>query len=169
MSLVDLRVLLLGISIAAAAPLAGELMARRRSTPTKWTAAILAGAFIALLTVLNRGVYTGSGDLISGLGWWTRAWTTALNPMHFDVSDALNILLFMPAGWAWPQVARSTRRAVLCLVVLSFCIETSQALFLAGRADVADLLTNSAGALLGAATWHLQATSGRRATLGDGT
>lgn len=157
MSLVDVRVLLMGVCIASATPLAADLMARRRATPAKWTYAILAGAFIALLTVLNRGVYTESGDLISGLGWWTRTWTTALDPYRFDVTDALNVLLFVPAGWAWPQVARSTKRAVISLVILSFSIETAQALFLAGRADVADLLTNSAGAALGAAIWTLAA------------
>lgn len=154
MGLVDMRVVAFAFVIAIIAPPVGAWLAsRRRESAASWLAAILAGALIALLTVLNRGVYTGQGDLITGLGWWSRGWSEALDPAHFDVSDVLNVLLFMPAGWAWSQLARSTRRAVGALVLVSLSIETMQALILVGRPDVADLLTNSAGAAIGAAVW----------------
>ncbi|MEP6573339.1 MAG: VanZ family protein [Gemmatimonadota bacterium] len=68
----------------------------------------------------------------------------------------LNILLFVPLGiglglWRVPR-----RRAILAVVLTTLCVETIQFAFLAGRdASLSDVMTNSAGGLLGiAAGWN---------------
>ena len=64
----------------------------------------------------------------------------------------LNVLLFIPLGiglglWRLPR-----SRAIIAVVLTTLCVETIQFAFLAGRdASLSDVMTNSAGGLLGLA------------------
>lgn len=88
---------------------------------------------------------------LSGLSWWTYDWSRLPERSIGDREFGLNILLFVPAGAAlsW-HLRRSAGRVMALLVVLSFAIETLQAVAGLGRADPRDWVANSLGAALGA-------------------
>jgi hypothetical protein len=71
----------------------------------------------------------------------------------------LNILLFIPLGAGLRLLGRSWRQVTLLGAALSFAIETAQYFAISGRdASLGDLLTNTAGAALGAmlaASWRV--------------
>src|SRR5882724_7729315 len=71
----------------------------------------------------------------------------------------LNVLLFIPLGAGLRLLGRSWRQVTLLGAALSFAIETAQYFAISGRdASLGDLLTNTAGAALGAllaASWRV--------------
>lgn len=97
-----------------------------------------------------------SGWLEIGVG--PLAYLTAPWPRYFTWGDIwLNVLGFMPFGFAWMLLRRNPThplRRVFCVwlagTLLSFAIETTQNYLPTRVASNIDLATNSAGALLGA-------------------
>ena len=64
-----------------------------------------------------------------------------------------NIAMFIPVGIVWPLCFKkldSIPKVVLAGFAFSLCIELSQLLFYSRGTDIDDLLTNTAGAFIGA-------------------
>lgn len=119
----------------------------------------MTAVYLAVLASLTLGPQPeAAGGTLARLaawfsGWPPTAWVT------FDVLEfAANVVLFVPTGLLWVAWTGARRRwlavalAAAAGLVLSLAIEATQALLLADRvADVRDLVSNTLGALLGAA------------------
>lgn len=68
-----------------------------------------------------------------------------------DVNIWGNILMFVPMGIYVPLIRKKSTflQTLLCLVILSFLIESVQYLFFLGSADIDDVVLNATGGVLG--------------------
>lgn len=69
-----------------------------------------------------------------------------------------NILMFIPYGILMPILLSACRKWYLCLltgVISSICIETLQYMTMRGKAQIDDVLLNSAGMMIGWAIIHI--------------
>lgn len=93
--------------------------------------------------------------------------TTGLERLRSDPFGSsqfiLNVVLFVPAGVAWTWMTRRPAMVAAAVVGVSILIESIQAITGLGTPDVADLLANGIGALVGvgAATLLARATRHR--------
>lgn len=137
--------------------------ARRRgwvSTPSGLAfAAVLSVVGILVFTVFRESVVVlqaiASGAPLDPPGWrglrgWTPDgwWRATADPLG-STQVLLNGVLFVPAGFAWTIVTRRPWRVVLVLLALSVAIEVVQAVTGLGANDVADIVANVGGAVLG--------------------
>jgi hypothetical protein len=87
---------------------------------------------------------------LGGLAHWSSAGYDRLSSDPFGSSQfVLNIALFVPAGAAWTWMTRRPGAVAAGLVGGSLLVESVQALTGLGAPDVADLVANSIGALVG--------------------
>lgn len=79
--------------------------------------------------------------------------TTSLERLRSDPFESsqfiLNVVLFVPAGAVWTWMTKRPAAVAAALVGVSVLIESVQAITGLGAPDVADLLANSIGALVG--------------------
>ena len=151
----------LGVLLVLAAALTLWL---RRSGRTNQAFALFAALASICLIVAVTLLRSGWPHLfsVSRLTDWSAAGIERLRSDPFGSSQfILNVVLFVPAGvtWAW-----MTRRPVVVagvLVGVSILIESVQAITGVGAPDVADLLANSIGALVGAAAATLPSLASR--------
>ena len=95
---------------------------------------------------------------------WSTAGVEELRSDPFGSSQfILNVVLFVPAGIAWTWVTRRPAVVAAALVGVSVLIESVQAITGLGAPDVADLLANSVGALVGVCAAALLARVSPRA------
>ena len=93
---------------------------------------------------------------------WSTAGFERLRSDPFGSSQfILNLVLFVPAGVAWTWMTRRPAVVAAALVGVSIVIESVQAITGLGAPDVADLLANSIGALVGVGAATLLALASR--------
>ncbi|MEE4423642.1 VanZ family protein [Streptomyces bugieae] len=120
------------------------LVAKKRTDrPVSFALWCTSVASVLFLTLWTTGGTQGSGTCVVNL--------KLLEPFNTE-QGLLNCLMFTPVGFMGAFVTRKVIPAVACGVALSVVIETAQgALPAIGRAcDTSDLVSNSAGSLLGA-------------------
>lgn len=132
---------------------------RRRATASPRRLALMSGLFlyataVVAVTVFPIRLYPGQAQ------WADRHWTLVFQWIPFDVppvSFVLNVIMFMPLGvllpLLWPATG-SVRRLGAWALALSCLIEGTQfvgwvTLGNFRTVDVNDLISNTAGALLG--------------------
>ena len=138
-------------------------IARRR----RWTRAPVGLAFAAVLSIaaiLSFTLLREGALLVQALasdapmdmpGWrglreWSADgwWRATADPLG-STQVTLNIALFVPAGLAWTLLTRRPLRVVLLLGAASVAIEAVQAVTGLGANDVADIVANIAGSVVG--------------------
>ncbi|MGA8048176.1 MAG: VanZ family protein [Dermatophilaceae bacterium] len=139
-------------------------------------ASVLSVAGVLVFTLFREGVLivedvvSGTPLVVpgwSGLGSWSPNgwWRATADPLR-STQVLLNIALFVPAVFLWTVITRRPLRVIAALAGLSVAIEIIQAVTGLGAADVADIIANVAGAVLGAgaavlAGWVGDAVAGR--------
>jgi hypothetical protein len=122
-------------------------------------AAVLSVVGILVFTLFREGVLlaqeVASGSPLAlpggqGLRDWSSDgwWRAAADPLR-STQVLLNIALFVPAGFLWTVLTRRPWRVMLALGALSVVIEVTQALTGLGANDVADIVANAGGAVVG--------------------
>ena len=131
------------------------LYARRSGGRTSaWT---LLALVLPILLILAATVFRHTNGFALSLSgafrWSSDGWSRiSYNPWSDQV--VLNVLLFVPAGFAWALIRRRPFVVWLGLTGLSLLIELFQGVTGVGAPDVADLIANSVGAAIGAiAAW----------------
>lgn len=83
-----------------------------------------------------------------------------LIPFHYDTETAFhakevinNMLVFLPVGVYLKMLGVRTKHAALAGVAVSLTFETLQFVLACGASDITDIITNTAGALVGAAVY----------------
>ena len=83
-----------------------------------------------------------------------------LIPFHYDNETAFhakevinNMLVFLPVGVYLKMLGVRTRYAALAGFAISLTFETLQFVLACGASDITDVITNTAGALVGAAIY----------------
>jgi glycopeptide antibiotics resistance protein len=84
--------------------------------------------------------------------WSSDGWDLALTDPLRSGQVMANLLLFVPAGVAWTVLTRQPWWVLATLASLSMAIEVLQAVTATGANDLGDLLANTVGAAIGAAT-----------------
>ena len=111
--------------------------------------ASLASISIIVAVTLGRSGWPQQVSLGRVADWST----TSLERLRSDPFGSsqfiLNVVLFVPAGVAWTWMTRRPAVVAAALVGVSVLIESVQAITGLGAPDVADLLANSVGALVG--------------------
>jgi glycopeptide antibiotics resistance protein len=103
---------------------------------------------IVAVTLLRSGLPQHLA--VGRLTHWSTTGFERLRSDPFGSSQfILNILLFVPAGVAWAWMTRRPALVAAALAGLSLFIESVQAITGLGAPDVADLLANGFGALVG--------------------
>lgn len=141
-------------------------------------AAMLSVCGILVFTLFREGVLLAA-EVVSGAplmppGWqglreWSAdGWQRALADPLGDTQVLLNIALFAPAGFVWTVITRRPWRVLAALGALSVGIEVLQGVTGVGANDVADIVANVAGALVGVTAavvlgWFVDARRGHRA------
>lgn len=114
----------------------------------QWFAGMSTLAIIVAVTLFRDGIAFHLD--VSNLGEWSSHGIRRLSRDPLGSSQfVLNVVLFVPAGVAWTLL---TRRPLLVLAALStgsLMIECIQAMTGAGANDLADVVANSIGAVLG--------------------
>lgn len=149
--LVPGTIVALAVSILASEPLGRWLGVRRGIA---WVLLFCLGVILSsTLSPLDRGGVVAPGTALTCDS--SRTWPASPSDLRHGVDVALNILMFMPLGWAIAIAPRS-RRKVLVLVgaiALPFAIESAQLLVSGlGRAcQTADVVDNLTGLVIGLA------------------
>lgn len=141
-------VLLLLASAAGALWLSRARAVRR---PFVLFAALGSIAGCVSLTLARDGI---PGDFRPGSVFaWTGSGWDRLGPGDLLGSSQflLNVALFVPAGIAWVWLTRRAARTLLGLAGLSMLIESVQAVFGLGAADITDVVANVIGTAAGVA------------------
>lgn len=83
-----------------------------------------------------------------------------LIPFYYDTETSFhakevmqNMLVFLPVGVYLKMLGERTRTAVRMGLAISLLFETWQFVFACGASDITDIITNTAGTLLGAALY----------------
>ena len=111
-----------------------------------------------------------SFDLGRLLTWWRQGWGSLIRDVLNDVDGQTNIMLFVPAGFLWTLTTKRPGRVFAALVLLSFLVESVQAVSGLRAADPRDLVANGAGAAIGvliAVAWMAVQRAFRRADPDD--
>jgi VanZ like protein len=140
------------VAVVVAALIAPRLARRLRLEPAACYVGVLSIAPIVAITLLVRSGGVSGGTVARSLTWWTESRQSIIDVARTEPGWLLNVILFVPAGLVWTVVIRRARRVLIALVVLSFLIETLQALFALGASDVTDLIANALGATIGVAS-----------------
>ena len=169
----------LGVGVAASAVMAWVTVRRGWVHAPGWLAfaAMLSVCGILVFTVFREGVLLAV-EVVSGAqlmlpGWlglreWSAdGWRRALADPLGDTQVLLNVALFVPAGFLWTMITRRPWRVLAALGALSVGIEVLQGVTGLGANDVADIVANVAGALVGVAAavvlgWLVDALRGHR-------
>ena len=115
-----------------------------------WFASFVSFALIVAVTLFREGVPTGFA--LGGLTHWSADGLRLLSRDPLGSSQfMLNVILFVPAGLVWTWLLRRPLAVLVALGSTSVAIETIQAVTHAGSPDVADLVANSIGAMIGVA------------------
>ena len=140
-------IVLIALSLAAAFVLARRPDASRSTL--EWFAGLSTLALIVAVTMFRGEV--DLGFRIGGLFDWPGAGLHALSRDPLGSSQfLLNVALFVPAGAVWTWLTNRAVRVAGALVAGSFVIECVQAVTGAGVNDLVDIVSNSAGAAIGA-------------------
>jgi len=143
-----------GVTLAAAGRVARRLGARPRVAVMLLLAL---GVIVSATLTPSRGAVHGAiaGQLPGGPGMCDLHRIRPVAPAEFDADVGLNILLFVPLGFALPFLARTrwTLAIVAGAVVLPVGIETIQLLVpqLDRTCQSADVIDNLTGLVLGVA------------------
>lgn len=110
---------------------------------------LLRGLSALVVGVVAGGEPAGAGLPGSPFDWSADGWSRLTYDGLSSTQNLLNLLLFVPAGLFVYLLVKRPFPVIAGLVGLSLTIELMQAITKIGAADVADLATNSAGAVLG--------------------
>ena len=126
----------------------------RRSGRTDQTFGALFASFASVSLIVAVTLLRSGWPPHISLGRVTDWSTTGLQGLRSDPFGSsqfiLNVVLFVPAGVMWTGMTRRPAVVAAALVALSVLIESVQAVTGLGAPDVADLVANSIGALVGA-------------------
>ena len=125
----------------------------RRSGRTDQAVGALLASLASVSLIVAVTLLRGGWPQGISLGRVTDWSTTGLERTRSDPLGSsqfiLNVVLFVPAGLAWTWMTRRPAAVAAALVGVSVLVESVQAIAGLGAPDVADLLANSIGALLG--------------------
>ncbi|MHC5903949.1 VanZ family protein [Streptomyces sp. S6] len=123
------------------------LTRHRGRHPVLLFAAYVSVGLILSVTLFREGELAFSPRGL--LHWSSSGWRRVSYDPFSDTEVLLNTALFVPAGLVWTLLTGRPVRVLAALSGLSLLIECVQAVTGLGANDVADLLANSAGAVLG--------------------
>lgn len=139
------------LALLVAVPLSRRWNVRWFPAMSALSVTAVVGAF-TLLSPRGYAAFGSMGDTLdmSGLDWWRDGWGDVRHGVFGDTYGALNILLFIPFAFVWRLVTGWTIiRTIAVMALVSFAIETYQALSGFRAADPADLVANTIGAVVG--------------------
>jgi hypothetical protein len=140
------------VVLLAAAAIASAWLARRGVrawSARQWFAAISTLAVIAAVTLFRDGIAVRFDP--AALTTWSADGLRRLGDDPLGSSQfVLNVALFVPAAAVWTWLTKRPLGVVGRLALGSMLVECAQAVTGAGANDVADVVANTVGAVLGA-------------------
>lgn len=121
---------------------------------------IFTSVLLAVYGVILIWIVLLKASSFADLGYLACPRSINLIPFHYDSEVnshlreiILNVLVFIPLGFLSGMLGVRVWKSLLIGFSASFAFEALQYAFAIGAADVTDLLTNTAGALLGACAY----------------